>query len=62
MKWWQLAVAVVMALWMRAEAGALAPSKPSEMVVLQLGDACQALGTFSLDTRVNPDGTTWRSP
>lgn len=41
-----------------AEAGVLAPSKPSDIRVLKLGDSCAALGTFALDTRVNGDGTT----
>jgi hypothetical protein len=41
-----------------AEAGVLAPSKPSDIRVLKLGDQCAALGTFALDTRVSGDGTT----
>ncbi len=40
------------------DAATLAPSKPSDIRVLELGEACAALGTFALDTRVNGDGTT----
>lgn len=41
-----------------ANAAALAPSKPSDVRVLELGAPCPALGTFALDTRVHGDGTT----
>lgn len=42
------------------DAATLAPSKPSDVRVLELGAACAALGTFALDTRVHGDGTTSR--
>lgn len=53
-----LGVGVVAMPAASAEAATLAPSKPSDVRVLELGNACAALGTFALDTRVNGDGTT----
>ncbi|MCC6849878.1 MAG: hypothetical protein IT294_15350 [Deltaproteobacteria bacterium] len=56
-RWW-LAVAAMLTVTVSAEAGPLAPSKPSDIRVLKLGEPCAALGTFALDTRVHGDGTT----
>lgn len=39
-----------------ADAGVIAPAKPSQTVVLKPGATCGA--GAALDTRVNPDGTT----
>lgn len=51
-----IVVVVVLAVASVANAGVVAPSKPSQTVLLKPGAACGA--GFALDTRINPDGTT----
>jgi hypothetical protein len=51
-----LAVIAVLGLVASAEGGVIAPSKPSQTVILKPGAACTA--GFALDTRINDDGTT----
>lgn len=48
----------VLGLVASAEGGVIAPSKPSQTVILRPGAACPSGGGFVLDTRINDDGTT----